>query len=108
MEIAGGAERLEALEAYPIRGRCQRVRGRLPIHAIHGEDRASLTRSQIQLIPRENALVVQPPLQKQFSGFVVGHSNLLKARMKITTYNDHRSALFFRALLVEQLPSPLG
>jgi hypothetical protein len=33
------------------------------------------------------ALVIQPPLQKQFSGLVVGHGNLLVACVKITSYD---------------------
>src|SRR5258708_21354800 len=49
-----------------------------------------------------------PALEKQRYRFVVGHDNLLIACMKIATYNDHRSAPFFRALVVEQLPSLLG
>jgi hypothetical protein len=52
--------------------------------------------------------VVQPPFEKYLSGFVVGHGNLLIACMKIATYNNHRSAPFFRALVVEQQPSLLG
>src|SRR5260370_4214582 len=54
------------------------------------------------------ALVIQTPLEKQLPGGVLGHGNLLIACVKIATYNDHRSAPFFRALVVEQLPSLLG
>jgi hypothetical protein len=53
-------------------------------------------------------LVVQPPLEKQFSGLVIGHGDLLVASVKITAYNQHCSAPFFRALVVEQQPSLLG
>src|SRR5260370_15982316 len=53
------------------------------------------------------ALVVQSPLEKQLTGLVVGHGNLLIACVKITTYNQHPSAPLFLALVVEQLPSLL-
>jgi hypothetical protein len=45
------------------------------------------------------ALVVQAALAKHLAGLFSGHGNLLIACMKITTYNDHRSAPFFRALV---------
>src|SRR5437899_9163094 len=54
------------------------------------------------------ARVLQTPLEKQLTCFVVGHGNLLIACVKITSYNNHRSAPFFRALVVEQLPGLLG
>jgi len=41
-----------------------------------------------------------PALEKQLSGAFLCHGNLLIACMKIVTYNDHRSAPFFRALVV--------
>jgi hypothetical protein len=44
--------------------------------------------------------VLQPSLQ-QFSRGIVHHGNLLIARVKITSYNEHRSAPFFRALVVD-------
>ena len=39
---------------------------------------------------------------------LVHHGDLLIARVKITTYNQHCSAPFFRALVVSQQPSLLG
>jgi hypothetical protein len=46
------------------------------------------------------AFVVQSALHQQFCGFFSGHGNLLIACVKITSYNQHRSAPFFRALVV--------
>jgi hypothetical protein len=43
------------------------------------------------------AFVVQPPLEKQLSGLLFGHGDLLIACVKITAYNQHCSAPFFRA-----------
>jgi hypothetical protein len=40
------------------------------------------------------------PLEEHLAGLFSGHGNLLIACIKITTYNDHRSAPFFRALVV--------
>jgi hypothetical protein len=40
------------------------------------------------------ALVIQSALDKQLAGLFSGHGNLLIAGMKITSYNDHRSAPF--------------
>jgi hypothetical protein len=44
------------------------------------------------------AFMVQAPLDEQLGGFLSGHGNLLVACVKITSYNQHRSAPF--------LPSP--
>jgi hypothetical protein len=46
-----------------------------------------------------SALVIQLSLGQLPSGFI-HHRNLLIARVKITSYNEHRSAPFFRALVV--------
>jgi hypothetical protein len=39
------------------------------------------------------ALMIQSALD-QFAGLVIGHGNLMVARVKITSYNQHRSAPF--------------
>jgi hypothetical protein len=39
------------------------------------------------LSSRPQPLVIQAPLEKQLSGFGVGHGYLLVACVKITTYN---------------------
>jgi hypothetical protein len=46
----------------------------------------------------------------EIGGRSVQHGNLLVARLKITTYNQHRSAPFFRASVVycNQVYSELG
>src|SRR5690242_21676898 len=49
-----------------------------------------------------------PPPLDQFARLVVQHRNLLIARVKITSYNQHRSAPFLRALVVLAQPSLLG
>ena len=46
-------------------------------------------------------VVGQPPLH-DFCGFRVEHGNLLIPRMKITAYHPHRSAPFFRTLVVKR------
>src|SRR5690348_16820448 len=46
------------------------------------------------------AFVVQAALDKRLAGLFSGHGNLLIACMKITSYNDHCSAPFLRALVV--------
>jgi hypothetical protein len=46
-----------------------------------------------------STFVVEPSLH-QFSRGFVHHGNLLIARVKITSYNQHCSAPFFRALVV--------
>ena len=46
------------------------------------------------------ALVIESPRDKQFGGLFSGHGNLLIAGMRITSYNQHRSAPFFPALVV--------
>src|SRR5208283_122698 len=38
------------------------------------------------------ALVIHAPIEKQLSGFVVGHGDLLVACVKITTYNNLAAA----------------
>jgi hypothetical protein len=50
------------------------------------------------------ALLIQPSLDQLPSGFI-HHRNLLIARVKITAYNHHRSAPFFRALVVSATKS---
>jgi hypothetical protein len=47
-----------------------------------------------------STFVIQPSLTEQLARLIVGHGNLLVARMKIATYNHHRSASFFRASVV--------
>ncbi len=51
--------------------------------------------------------MIQPPLH-DFSCGVIQHGNLLIARVKITSYNQHCSAPFLRALVSSALPSLLG
>ena len=43
---------------------------------------------------RNWATEIGPPLKEKLSGFVDGHGNLLRACLKITTYNNRRSARF--------------
>src|SRR6516165_7306157 len=52
-------------------------------------------------------LMFQPALEN-LTGCRIQHGNLLEARMKITTYNEHRSAPFLRALVESPSPSLLG
>ena len=47
-----------------------------------------------------STFVVQASFEEQLARGVLGHGNLLIARMKITTYNQHCSAPFFRASVV--------
>jgi hypothetical protein len=51
--------------------------------------------------------VLQPTLD-DLAGSVIHDCNLLKACVKITPDNEHRSAPFLRALVDQQLPNPLG
>jgi hypothetical protein len=54
-----------------------------------------------------SVLMFQPALE-HLTGCRIQHRNLLEARMKITTYNEHRSAPFLRALVESTSPSLLG
>jgi hypothetical protein len=51
--------------------------------------------------------VLQPTLD-DLAGPAIHHCNLLKARVKITPDNEHRSAPFLRALADQLQPSLLG
>jgi len=56
------------------------------------------------------AFVIQAPLEKRVRSTFPSHGDLLIACMKITSYNQHCSAPFFRALVVlrNQVYSELG
>jgi hypothetical protein len=75
-----------------LRGRQRRVG--VEADSEGSEDPRSTNRSVGH--PRFSAFVVEPSLH-QLSRGLVHHGNLLIARVKITSYNQHCSAPFFRA-----------
>src|SRR5207302_1756124 len=64
------------------------------------------------LQPRVKLLCLTVPVFESafsdFAGFCIHHRNLLKARMKITAYNQHARLLSSRVLVRTALPSLLG